>query len=494
MDQNSFTLIHDLAEAPGTRESLHRGLLEAGLDVRGARLQGGFRLPFKNTPTHFARFAILNPPPGDLSGQTGARLLFNCDHDGDMRGYLRDLLVDPEIRSALHAIYSHCRDYGGWLASPPDAEPEPGPMREFLAYLAEKRVTANAEHRGYWGAPLEQVRRGKAALVQGRHILEAKAAEPGGLPRDSLACADMLRAAMRQAGIQSYRVSPWTHFLPRLLWGQLVPKIIRFIPRAAIMVGIMFLLAFLKCFFSADGLRAAGKVLLLSLAFLITTALALLFLAVAFALLLELLSRWQNRKEQDAADREAVRPPLPNPPFRMLENSEDRKFQNQMTHVSILRPGRALLLRWVLFPAVHQLGIGYFPPGSLGGITTIHFARWIILKDGTLLFLSNYDGSWESYLGDFVGKASIGLSGVWSATERFPRAFFHLLGNWIDGGARHEQRFKNWTRQYQQETQFWYSGSPGLSVRNARDGLLCLEMLGKSKFTKAQAETWLRLF
>ncbi len=40
-----------------------------------------------------------------------------------------------------------------------------------------------------------------------------------------------------------------------------------------------------------------------------------------------------------------------------------------------------------------------YPPGFLGTIGTIHFARWVTMPGSRdLVFLSNYDGSWESYL------------------------------------------------------------------------------------------------
>ena len=62
--------------------------------------------------------------------------------------------------------------------------------------------------------------------------------------------------------------------------------------------------------------------------------------------------------------------------------------------------------------------------GSLGGITSIHFGRWVLIDEGKparrLVFMSDYDGSWESYLGEFVDRAAEGLSAVWSNTEDFP--------------------------------------------------------------------------
>jgi hypothetical protein len=79
--------------------------------------------------------------------------------------------------------------------------------------------------------------------------------------------------------------------------------------------------------------------------------------------------------------------------------------------------------------------------------------------DKRLLFLSNYDSSWESYLGDFIDQAAIGLNLAWSCTEGYPRT--RLL---FDGGANDEERFKAWGRAHQRPTQVFYSAYPDLSV------------------------------
>jgi hypothetical protein len=145
-----------------------------------------------------------------------------------------------------------------------------------------------------------------------------------------------------------------------------------------------------------------------------------------------------------------------------LKELEDRIVQNQLSHIVELKPGRfrrfalATVLR-----AIDLLARRHYNQGSLGGITTIHFARWIIVDDRFLLFFSNYDGSWESYLGDFIDLAATGLTGVWSNTRLFPRTRWLL-----QDGARDEERFKAWTRAHQVPSQVWYSAYPKLSVKN----------------------------
>ncbi len=167
---------------------------------------------------------------------------------------------------------------------------------------------------------------------------------------------------------------------------------------------------------------------------------------------------------------------------------EDGSPQNALTHLVTPKPGRlrAGLLRFVLW-GVDQLGKYVYRHGSLGAIPTIHFARWIILDDGRLLFFSNYDGSWESYLGDFVDKANEGLTGVWSNTREFPPTTLLAFD-----GARQEERFKVWTRRNQLVTQVWYSAYPDLSVRNVHAAARLRE-LSVPTHRRATAREWLAL-
>ena len=75
-------------------------------------------------------------------------------------------------------------------------------------------------------------------------------------------------------------------------------------------------------------------------------------------------------------------------------------------------------------------------PGFLGKNGVIHFARWMRLPGTTqLLFWSNYDGTWESYVADFIADAPTGVTAIWSNCRGFPRAK-GLFG----GGAQDRDR------------------------------------------------------
>ncbi|HEY0371349.1 MAG TPA: hypothetical protein VGD79_05080, partial [Thermoanaerobaculia bacterium] len=72
---------------------------------------------------------------------------------------------------------------------------------------------------------------------------------------------------------------------------------------------------------------------------------------------------------------------------------------------------------------------------------------------------SNFDGSWENYLDDFIDKASKGLTGIWGGTIGFPRAHYLLFG-----GATNGSRFKAIARNKQVPPRVWYNAYPALTV------------------------------
>ena len=150
---------------------------------------------------------------------------------------------------------------------------------------------------------------------------------------------------------------------------------------------------------------------------------------------------------------------------------------------------------WLVLTVIDVAARVWSVRGDLGGITAIHFARWVILRDRRavrprrhrLVFFSNYDGSWESYLGEFIDRASKGLTGVWSNTVGFPRSK-RLLWE----GASDEEAFKQWTRDHQIPTQVWWSGIPSSTVQNVRDDIWLRRRLDQTLDDKELAR-WLRL-
>src|SRR3712207_1779707 len=142
------------------------------------------------------------------------------------------------------------------------------------------------------------------------------------------------------------------------------------------------------------------------------------------------------------------------------ENLKDTQ-QNHLAGISVMQEGwlRELTLR-IAFWVIREMATRRFRPGFLGDIGTIHYARWLrVPNTNKLLFFSNYGGSWESYLEDFITKASNGLTGAWSNTVGFPRT-----ENLFFKGSTDGDRFKRWARRQQQPSRFWYSAYPHLTT------------------------------
>jgi Dyp-type peroxidase family len=168
---------------------------------------------------------------------------------------------------------------------------------------------------------------------------------------------------------------------------------------------------------------------------------------------------------------------------------EDRSAQNHLTAISVMKPG--ILRRVALRLTFYLISISarhVFRPGFLSNISTIHFARWVLLPGSNrLMFFSNYGGSWESYLEDFVTKASAGLTGVWSNTAGFTPT------RWLfSDGARDGDRFKRWARRQQTPTLFWYSAYPELNTQRIRTNSQI--RAGICSASDSEARDWLSLF
>lgn len=178
------------------------------------------------------------------------------------------------------------------------------------------------------------------------------------------------------------------------------------------------------------------------------------------------------------------------PHIRKLEEYEDLEYQNQFTQVLIMKPGAARLLTFKGFMLFSRQLIGnLFVEGKLMGIPTIHFARWLLMDDNKrMLFLSNFDGSWQQYLGDFIDKSGWGLTAIWSNSMGFPRTKFTFFG-----GAYDEEHFLAWSRYYEIPTQVWYSAYPELSIKNIINNTkIRIELM--QELTESESDTFLKRF
>ena len=106
-----------------------------------------------------------------------------------------------------------------------------------------------------------------------------------------------------------------------------------------------------------------------------------------------------------------------------------------------------------------------------------------------MLFASNYDGSLESYMDDFINKVGWGLNLVFSNGVGYPA---HALAG-PRRIAKSEQQFKYYLRRHQLPTQVWYKAYPGLSVVDLNRNTLIRRGLEKPPVGQAETMAWLSL-
>ena len=143
-----------------------------------------------------------------------------------------------------------------------------------------------------------------------------------------------------------------------------------------------------------------------------------------------------------------------------LRAQEDTACRS-LTSAGFVKPGRfrrftASLVLW----AINLLARHIYNHGQLMGVKTIHFARWIAIDEKRrVIFASNYDGSLENYMDDFIDKIAWGLNATFSNGVNFPNT------NWLVlDGAHAEQPFKRFNFNNQLVAPFWYSAYQGLTT------------------------------
>lgn len=215
----------------------------------------------------------------------------------------------------------------------------------------------------------------------------------------------------------------------------------------------------------------------------LTLALGTLLFAMA---LFALLIRWREKNEPsddriaDLAHVETI---------TRRENAPGYE-QNHILAVMPLKPGlvRKLSFAFVMW-GIKQAVTYWFRPGFVVTMGTIHKARWFRIK-GTrqFVFFSNYDGSWESYLEDFITRAHEGQTAAWSHGVGFPSTSFLIFD-----GAKDGDRFKRWVRRQQRVSRIWYSRFPGLTLKQIHRNAMIEDGLARAA-NDTDARRWLAHF
>jgi hypothetical protein len=388
-------------------------------------------IPFKKLSTiHFARFAILDKSMDIETKQReiGPLLLLSTNYDSPLNNHLNEFV--RIAGSGLDEIYSHCEGY-------PDIESINDHKR--LNYLKEHMKPYGAFYNGSVGLSVKRINEEEKL----RQAIETFIDEMG------------INGDRSGQDVQGIRETIKEYIsTTEFKWALTPPD----------KPPLSYLLL------RGNGWKTAAKILF-----------ALPFVILPLPIWLIILVY------KEGTDK--IFPYLRyNDRIKELAVREDKIVQNQMTIVADMKPGtfRLYTLKSV-FAAIELLARYWYTKGKLGSIPTIHFARWVFVDDDrSLLFLSNYGGSWESYLGDFIDKASTGLTGVWTNTVLFPKTRLLLFE-----GATDEQRFKVWARWQQIPTNLWYSAYPTLTIKNIINNKEIRKGLSGT-MTNEETRQWLR--
>lgn len=425
--QNPLTL---RATLNASQESQLREVLKRISDnvVRNESLPFGL---FKDT-LHFARLLIV--PGVDHPEQYGSSLVLMANVDGSVQDFLSELVM--KAGRGLDDIFAACEGY-------PEADRRNYATR--LVFLTEKLIPAQAYY-------INTIGRGVRQIAQEDQLRQAVQTFLQQVDVKSFASATALRR----------EIIAFVKRNPQLLWA--------LAPAAT----------------PSFWWKAKEQVRLLVLVFL-----GALVVTWFWPLLLAWLVILQSKESNDHEERR--RPPLLR--LTQLRAPEDVYAHNQFSAVGYLKPGwlRKTTVKTAL--SVVQVSLRHvFNHGNLAGVPflglegvdTIHFARWVLMDDDRrLLFASNYDGSLESYMVDFVDKVAWGLNLVFSNGAGYPKTRWLVMG-----GARNEQKFKDFLGNHQLNTEVWYTPYGHLTAVNiANNAAIRAGLVGE--MNERAAQRWL---
>ena len=429
--QSSFMVV---APVDAKRENELRELLASMNDAPGRAKPDNALIPFGEFEMlHFARLLIVDDKTlDDIRAHGLARrtyplyLAFLGDVDGDADDFLR--LLATHAGSGLREIFSCCDDFS--------------PDGDLAEWMARHRRRSSADYVNWKGRTVQSVRE-DAAL---REALERHAddheRELAGLPAQQIHARlrqfiDTERAAGRVT-LTAERPTPLRWWIANVLHLIGVPLLLLLFSPLLIIVGLVFLIR----------LRRLEK-----------TDPEMCF-----------------RVDQAHSD--------------ALAALEDHDASNQFSALGAVKPGvvRLWTVTFVLI-IIDWAARHLYARGRLARVRTIHFARWVwIDPNKRILFLSNYDGSLESYMDDFINKVGFGLNVVFSNGIGYPRA------NWlVFDGCKDERKFKEYLRRHQLPTQVWYAAYRDLTAVDLERNGRIRQGIERSSMSEAKAREWVSL-
>jgi hypothetical protein len=393
-------------------------------------------VPFGEFPQlHVARFVILaDQTIGDMQAAYGAAapdyalsLAFLADFDGAADAFRSELA--RRAGAGLARIFSCCSDFS--------------PGADIAAWMRAHEAPAATMYVNWRGRTVQAVREENALRLSLESRLQAKSyALADKRPRELHAELRAFVQAETRAGRLTLTPPPATPFG----WW----------------------------------LRNAAHFFFVPLVLLVLSPLLILYLPV-------FIYQLRSREKSDPE----IAPRVEAGSEEQLARIEDFDVTNQFTAMGSVKPGlfrrwTLAFLLWVLDWTTRHIYIR----GQLARVGTIHFARWVFINDRRrLLFASNYDGSLETYMDDFINKVGWGLNLVFSNGVGYPTSRWLVLD-----GSKDEQKFKYFLRRHELPTNVWYKAYPGLTAFDLKRNTLIREGIERESLSEAELAQWIALF
>lgn len=414
------------------QEAALRELLQSLCRAPGQADPRNTRVPFYQFgQLHVARFTILDARTNKDIAQHGVTpkpwpltLAFLGDIDGSLDTFLAELCLRAD--KGLCEIFSHCSDFNP-------------AQQDLLAWLHSHNRKPTANYINWRGRTVTQVREEKALYDFVQEQLSSEDPQ-----NDLVQRHQSLREAMHEE-VAALRLSLSADVATPAGW-------------------------WLKNFFHLLCIPILGLLLL-----------PLLIIAAPFFL-------WWLRRLENADPENVERASASH--LRSLVETEDLDVTNHFNVFGQVKPGafRRYTIK-VLLVLLDYAARHIYHHGYLTRIQTIHFARWVLMDDDTrVYFASNYDGSADSYMDDFINKVAWGLNLVFSNGVGYPRSRFL-----IKGGAEHEGKYKRTLRRNQLPSQCWYKAYPGLTAVDLARHHQVRQGLEKKQLSQAELREWASL-
>ena len=420
VEQSGLTVI--TAIRPGRLAALRRSLATIGTTI-----------PFQNISTvHYAAFLVL--PCLDDCPQ---RLVLETNYDGDLCTHLDELITHGAL--ALDQIYDSCEDY-----------PPAGATRDaegVKRYFKNHSETSSAFFVAFPRRSVEDIRNAIEVYQEAKRFLDGYS-RPSVTQTTNQVWKELVEHFRSHSSVRPQRSPMTARKLKRLRWLHLL-----------FLVGVVFVLPTLAIPLLTVLFQQVSWPFAIKLG-----ARALLAVLVFIPLILGAVLLVARLCEVIEARSSAPHDPTVRAVDQDVYDGLNVGPQNHLCTLATVRASRlrVFMVKMVLF-VMKVAASKFFILGNLGSISTIHFARWILIDKGKrLLFLSNYDGSWSGYLSDFSDQG-FGINAIWGNTVGF------LPTKWmLWGGAYYLEPFEDSVLRHFQPAELFYTAYGEYPVQNLK--------------------------